>query len=81
MAESMLRSWEWLRDLLLSLLEQRKDFIDSFSESDYCGWTATQVRRDHHVDFDTLALRQKRVCSQFDLNSAVVNANVGTPSK
>jgi hypothetical protein len=63
-----------LRDLLLSLFEQRKDFIESFSEKDCSGWTATQVRRDHDVDFDALAFRQKRVCRQLDLNRAIVNA-------
>ena len=63
-----------MRDVLLSLLKQRKGFIDSLSESGCCGWTATQVRRDRHVNFDTFALRQNRVCRQFDLNRAIVNA-------
>ena len=74
MTESIwLRSMGRLRDLLLSLFEQCKGFIDSVSETNYCDWTATQVRRDHHVDFDTLAFRQNRVCRQFDLNSAIVD--------
>jgi hypothetical protein len=69
-----LRSLGRLRDLLLSLLEQRKGFIDDLSETACCGWTATQVRRYHDVDFDAFALWQNRVCRQFDLNSANANA-------
>jgi hypothetical protein len=77
MAESMLRSWGRLRDLLLSLLQQDKGFIDRISEFDGCGRTATQMRCHNHIDFDSLALRQNRIGGQFDLNGTIVGAECG----
>jgi hypothetical protein len=69
-----LRSLGRVRDLLLFLLEQRKGFIDSLSETTCCSRTATQVRRHHYLDLDTLAVRQNRVGRQFNLNSVITNA-------
>jgi hypothetical protein len=60
------------RDLLLFLFEQREGFIDSLSETICCSWAATQVRRHHYVDLDTLAVRWPKEAMIMRLRARVV---------
>jgi hypothetical protein len=79
MNELVLQPWRRFGDLLLSLLQHRNGPVDRISEFDCGSRTTTQMSCHHNVDSNSLAFRQERICSQFDLNSAIVRSECRYP--